>query len=70
MLHILWMRKSGIPHNKQDWMLFGRIQMPHILGPIAVSFIEQREILVEDASSLEPIFEEQLETEDLCRGTK
>ena len=68
-LHILWMSTVGIPFNKQDWTS-QRKQMSHILGPIAVSFIEQREILVEDASILEPIYEEELEAEDLCHGTR
>ena len=73
MLHITWEPTTGPPREKADWMSpwVDGVRLPHILGPIAVSFrTYKREILVEDTSKLEPIFDEQLQAEDLCHGTK
>ena len=54
MLHIDWIPTGYISYNRQNWTSpwFERIHLPHILGPVAVTFIEHREILVEDASIL------------------
>ena len=73
MLHITWEPTTGPPRKKADWMSpwVDGVELPHILGPIAVSFrTYKREILVEDSSKLEPNFDEKLEAEDLCHGTK
>ena len=68
----MWEPTGYSSYNYQNWTSpwFERIHMPHILGPIAVSFIEYDDLLVKDATKLEPIFDEQLEAEDLCHGTK
>ena len=72
MLHIEW--ESTVDSHMSGYYGGASIRqphhMPHILGPIAVSFIEYDDLLVKDATKLEPIFDEQLEAEDLCHGTK